>query len=124
MSAIGARRAFAVAAVVMCAAAAAFSAARAQRPELPTPESVLGFKVGADFKLATYDESIRYFQRLAASSDRIKRDLGWAPVGQPPLDAVYYEFELDGLVITRRPGYRPDADADSPDTGRPDVADT
>ena len=37
-----------------------------------TPESALGFAVGADFKLATYDESIRYFNQLAAASDRIK----------------------------------------------------
>ena len=44
----------------------------AQQASIPTPESVLGFTVGADFKLATYDESIRYFQRLAAASDRIK----------------------------------------------------
>ena len=35
---------------------------------LPTPESVLGFRVGADFHLATYDESIAYFQALAAAS--------------------------------------------------------
>ena len=39
---------------------------------IPTPESVLGFPPGADFKLATYDESIRYFQQLAAASDHIK----------------------------------------------------
>ncbi len=39
---------------------------------IPTPESILGFPVGADYKMATYEESIRYFQALAASSDRIK----------------------------------------------------
>jgi len=47
------------------------STARAQQP-VPTPESVLGFSVGADFKLATYDESMKYFDRLAAASNRIK----------------------------------------------------
>lgn len=40
--------------------------------QLPTPESVLGFQVGADFKMATYDESIAYFRRLAAVSDRLR----------------------------------------------------
>lgn len=44
----------------------------AQTAAVPTPESSLGFRVGADFKLATYDESIRYFRQLAAASDRIK----------------------------------------------------
>ena len=38
---------------------------------LPTPESVLGFRPGADFNLATYEESVDYFQRLDAASDRM-----------------------------------------------------
>src|SRR3954452_23702826 len=40
--------------------------------QVPSPESVLGHKPGDDFYLATYDESIAYFQKLAQSSDRIK----------------------------------------------------
>ena len=49
---------------------------------IPTPESSLGFPVGADFKLATYDESIRYFVQLAASSSRIKLvDVGKTSTG-------------------------------------------
>ena len=44
---------------------------------VPTPESVLGSRVGADFFLATYDESINYFQRLDAASDRLEmREVG------------------------------------------------
>src|SRR5947208_10928267 len=38
----------------------------------PTPESVLGHKPGDDFFLATYDESLGYFQKLAQSTDRLK----------------------------------------------------
>ncbi len=38
----------------------------------PTPESVLGHKPGDDFYLASYDESLAYFQKLAASSDRVR----------------------------------------------------
>jgi len=33
---------------------------------------VLGFVPGADFHLATYEQSVDYFQQLAASSDRIR----------------------------------------------------
>jgi len=39
---------------------------------VPTPESVLGHKPGDDFYLATYDDSVGYFKKLAASSNRIK----------------------------------------------------
>jgi hypothetical protein len=38
----------------------------------PTPESVFGFKPGADNKLATYDQSIDYLKKLAASSKYVK----------------------------------------------------
>ena len=50
--------------------AAAPGAARAQA--IPTPESALGFPVGADFRLATYGESVDYFHRLDAGSDRLR----------------------------------------------------
>ena len=39
---------------------------------IPTPDSVFGFPPGADYKLATYDQSIAYFKKLAASSRSIK----------------------------------------------------
>jgi hypothetical protein len=38
---------------------------------LPTPESVLGFKPGADNKLATYDQAIDYLKKLASASPEI-----------------------------------------------------
>jgi len=40
--------------------------------QIPTPESVLGHKPGDDFYLATYEDSLGYFQKLAAASNRIK----------------------------------------------------
>jgi hypothetical protein len=40
--------------------------------QVPAPESVLGHKPGDDFFLATYEESLSYFQKLAESSDKIK----------------------------------------------------
>jgi hypothetical protein len=38
---------------------------------IPSPESVLGFRPGADFKIATYEESLAYFHRLDEASNRI-----------------------------------------------------
>jgi hypothetical protein len=47
--------------------------ARAQgRSSVPSPDSVFGFSPGADYKLATYDQSIEYFKKLAAASRSIK----------------------------------------------------
>lgn len=40
--------------------------------QLPAPESVLGHKPGDDYFLATYDESLAYFKRLAAATDKLK----------------------------------------------------
>ena len=45
-------------------------AATAAFAQIPTPESVLGHKPGDDFYLATYEDSLGYFQKLAASSNR------------------------------------------------------
>lgn len=39
---------------------------------VPTPESVFGFTAGADYKLATYDQSIEYFKKLAAASRYVR----------------------------------------------------
>ena len=39
---------------------------------VPTPESVLGFRPGADYKLATYDQSVDYFKKVAAGSKYVK----------------------------------------------------
>src|SRR5919106_1752138 len=38
----------------------------------PTPESVFGFRPGADYKLATYDQSVDYFKKIAGSSKYVK----------------------------------------------------
>ncbi len=40
----------------------------AQAPRLPTPAASFGFQPGADYKLATYDQSIDYFKKLDAAS--------------------------------------------------------
>src|SRR5439155_8052230 len=40
--------------------------------QVPTPESVLGHKPGDDFYLASYDESLGYFQKLAQATNKLK----------------------------------------------------
>src|ERR1700677_3885954 len=40
--------------------------------QVPAPESVLGHRPGDDFFLADYDQSLAYFQKLAASTDKLK----------------------------------------------------
>src|SRR3954463_10736391 len=54
--------------LLVCAEAAILAQARG----VPTPASVLGFEPGADYKLATYDQSIAYFKKLAAASKYVK----------------------------------------------------
>ncbi|MFQ5538180.1 MAG: M14 family zinc carboxypeptidase [Gemmatimonadota bacterium] len=81
-----ARRSLSLAGVVarvgLLAAWAYAAPARAQ--EIPTPESVLGFPVGADFHLATYEQALEYFQRLDAASDRVElRRVGDTSHGRP-----------------------------------------
>ena len=58
--------------------------ALAQQSAIPTPESVFGFRVGADFRLVDYDQSIDYFRKLAAASNRIRLvDVGVTSTGHP-----------------------------------------
>ena len=70
-------------------AAATLAPRASAQSTVPTPASVLGFPVGADFKLATYDDSYRYFQLLAKSSDRIKLvDVGRTSTGHEWILAI------------------------------------
>ena len=58
---------------LMCAAVCCLAASPLlMRAEVPTPISVLGHNPGDDFYLADYEDTVRYFHALAASSDRIK----------------------------------------------------
>jgi hypothetical protein len=51
---------------------------------VPTPESVLGFQPGADFHLASYEQSLEYFQALDAASDRVQLlEVGRTSFGRP-----------------------------------------
>jgi hypothetical protein len=56
----------------MKAAALLFLPLAVSLAQAPTPESVLGHKPGDDFYLASYDDSLGYFQKLARATDKLK----------------------------------------------------
>ena len=43
-----------------------------QNKNIPAPADVLGFTPGDDRKLASWAKVVEYFQKLAATSDRVK----------------------------------------------------
>ncbi len=56
---------------------------------IPRPEDVFGFKPGADYKLAGYEQMLAYYRRLDASSDRIKVvEVGPTAQGRPMILAI------------------------------------
>jgi Zinc carboxypeptidase len=68
----------------MFVVAAATAALAAQSRLVPAPESVFGFPAGADYKLATYDQSVAYLQKLAATSKHIRLvETGRTTQGRP-----------------------------------------
>ncbi|MCK0161105.1 M14 metallopeptidase family protein [Allomuricauda sp. F6463D] len=55
----------------------------AQSSTIPNPDDEIGFKVGSDFHLATYEQSIAYFQKLAATSELVEiRETGKTSEGR------------------------------------------
>jgi len=60
------------------------TAALAQTPAIPAPSDVLGFTPGDDRKLASWAKVVEYFQKLAATSDRVKfEEIGKTTMGAP-----------------------------------------
>ena len=69
-------------ALVIASAGASSPALPQVQSGIPTPESVLGFRVGDDYELASYDESLAYFMALAETSDRVElRQVGRTSLG-------------------------------------------
>ena len=67
--------------LLLCASAVGLAATA--HAQIPSPESVLGHEVGENFFLASYEESIDYFRRLAAASDRVElRKIGRTSFGR------------------------------------------
>src|SRR6266550_8394682 len=60
------------------------AAASAQTKTIPAPVDVLGFTPGDDRKLASWAKVVEYFQKLAATSDRVKfEEIGKSTMGKP-----------------------------------------
>ena len=57
---------------------------RAELSSVPAPESVIGHKVGADYKLARWEKIVEYFETLDRSSDRVQvREIGTSTENAP-----------------------------------------
>jgi hypothetical protein len=70
---------------------------------LPDPESVIGFRPGSDYKLATYEQSIEYFKRLAATTRLVKLILaGTTSQGRP----MYFALVSSPENLARIDRYR------------------
>jgi len=56
----------------------------AAAPGIQAPDQFIGFKVGADTKLARWDRIVEYMKQVAGGSDRVRlRELGKTNNGQP-----------------------------------------
>ena len=61
----------------------------ARGAEVPSPESHLGYKPGADFRLASWPTVVDYYRKVAATSDRVVvQELGKTTEGRPFLVAI------------------------------------
>src|SRR5262249_40558407 len=54
-------------------------------PAIPTPKDVLGFTPGDDRKLASWNQVLTYFDKLASASDRVK----FQPLGKTTMDKQF-----------------------------------
>lgn len=85
--------------IAFCVLAVLASSMTAVGQTVPAPEEILGFKVGADYQLATYTQAIAYLKKLAESSDRIKLfDMGKTSMGQTMTYAVISAAENMGKL--------------------------
>jgi hypothetical protein len=61
---------------------------------VPAPEEILGFKVGADFHLASYQQAVEYLKELEKASPMIKLfEIGKTSMGKPMIYAVITSAE-------------------------------
>lgn len=52
--------------------------------QIPHPRETFGHEVGADYKLADYSQMLEYYEKLAASTDRVQMiDIGQSSMGKP-----------------------------------------
>src|SRR3954470_5264446 len=69
-------------------AALVLAVARPSPAQVPTPEQHFGFRMGADGRLAGADQIEKYFEAVAAKSDRVKiLDVGQTTEGHRTIAA-------------------------------------
>jgi hypothetical protein len=75
--------------VVTCLSAlGAWSERTARADDVPSPESSLGYRPGADYRLAAWGDVVAYFEKVDRASDRVRvRELGKTTEGRPYLAA-------------------------------------
>jgi hypothetical protein len=75
--------------VLLTGASLVGTAAGPVSAQVPTPESVIGWQPGEDYKLADYTQIQAYFEALDAASDRIRVErIGESAEGRPLLLAI------------------------------------
>jgi len=91
-------------ALVLCAAAAL----PAVSADVPSPESVIGFRVGEDRRLADWTQIVGYFEKLAAASPRVRvENVGATTEGNPFLVVtITSEANMARLEEIRRANLR------------------
>ncbi|HEX6133475.1 MAG TPA: M14 metallopeptidase family protein [Longimicrobiales bacterium] len=75
--------------------------------QVPTPESHFGFEIGADRRLADWDQLVAYYEKLARTSPRITLDtLGTTTMGRPfvmlTVTSPQNQARLDALLAMQR----------------------
>ena len=56
----------------------------AAQAQIPAPKDVLGFTPGDDRKLASWAQTVEYFKKLDAASDRVMfQEIGKTTMGRP-----------------------------------------
>jgi hypothetical protein len=77
-------------------------------PEIPTPESVLGYVPGTDRELMDYEQLVGYMQKLAAASSSVEMlEFGTTPLGRPMFVAFISSSEnLERLDELREINHR------------------
>lgn len=61
----------------------------AQVGSIPTPESIIGFEPGTDYKMANWDQVYAYFKALDTASDKVEvLEVGETEMGRPMIIAL------------------------------------
>lgn len=68
--------------------------ADAQAQRIPAPEEVIGFTIGTDYRLASYQDALKYFRALEQASPMIKlMEIGQTSMGKPMICVIITSAE-------------------------------